>query len=160
MTGRLFKRQRTWQSRCKSCTPPSHLLLPFVLSYQLSVFFSLNDLSMNTLLTSIVIIIVPLVFSLSSSGGKLSFADFLDVMHTHSKKERIPQELIDAFQGMDPRKTGLISVRDLKHILTDWGERLDEKEVDKLLREINSSQRQSINYHDLVRVICAPVPDY
>lgn len=81
-------------------------------------------------------------------------------MHTHSKKERIPQELIDAFQGMDPRKTGLISIRDLKHILTDWGERLDEKEVDKLLREINSSQRHSINYHDLVRVICAPVPDY
>lgn len=93
-------------------------------------------------------------------GGKLSFADFLDVMHTHSKKEKVPQEIIDAFDAMDPRKTGQIATRDLKHILTQWGEHLDGKEVENLLNEAHVSHRQTINYHDLIRVICAPVPDY
>merc|ERR1712243_89191 len=31
--------------------------------------------------------------------GKLSFADFLEIMHNHSKKERIPKELLEAFRG-------------------------------------------------------------
>merc|ERR1711992_406629 len=36
-------------------------------------------------------------------GGKISFADFLEIMHGHSKKESIPRELLDAFRGMDPQ---------------------------------------------------------
>ena len=31
-------------------------------------------------------------------GGKMSFADFLDTMHTHSKKESVPRELLEAFR--------------------------------------------------------------
>ena len=39
-------------------------------------------------------------------GGKMSFADFLDTMHTHSKKESVPRELLEAFRdgvGSSPR---------------------------------------------------------
>ena len=32
-------------------------------------------------------------------GGKMSFADFLDTMHTHSKKESVPRELLEAFRN-------------------------------------------------------------
>ena len=41
---------------------------------------------------------------MKDKGGKISFADFLDVMHTHTKKESIPKELIEAFRGMDPQR--------------------------------------------------------
>lgn len=90
----------------------------------------------------------------------MSFADFLDVMHTHSKRERIPGEIEEAFEAWDTRKTGQISTRDLKHILCHWGEKLEPKVVDNLLRETNAAFKSTVNYNDLLEVISAPVPDY
>merc|ERR1712119_182656 len=40
---------------------------------------------------------------MKDKGGKIAFADFLDIMHGHSKKESIPKELLEAFRGMDTR---------------------------------------------------------
>lgn len=97
--------------------------------------------------------------SLSIVGGKLSFADFLDVMHTHSKKEEIHKEIMDAFKAWDRNRTGQILVRDLKHILCQWGEKLGNREVDQILREAKSSGPY-VKYEDLIRVITAPIPDY
>ena len=81
-------------------------------------------------------------------------------MHTHSKKERIPDEIEEAFQAWDARRTGQISTRDLKHILCDWGEKLEPKVVENLLREMNAAFKSTVNYNDLLEVISAPVPDY
>lgn len=92
-------------------------------------------------------------------NGKLSFADFLDVMHTHSKKEKVPQEIIDAFRASDSYRNGQILTRDLKHILGRWGEKLDHKEIDALFREANINGSY-IKYEDFIRIITAPVPDY
>ena len=39
-------------------------------------------------------------------GGKLTFADFLDVMHTHSGKEKLPDEITKAFRANDHNRTG------------------------------------------------------
>ena len=44
-------------------------------------------------------------------GGKISFADFLEIMHNHSKKESIPKELLEAFRGMDPQRKGYIPAK-------------------------------------------------
>jgi len=48
---------------------------------------------------------------LRQKGQKLSFADFLDVLHTHKDKEDVPKELLAAFRCMDTKKTGLIPAR-------------------------------------------------
>lgn len=61
-------------------------------------------------------------------NGKMAFADFLDVMHTHSSKENLPKELLDAFKCSDPQRKGVIPARDLKHILVKWGEQLSSRE--------------------------------
>ena len=50
-------------------------------------------------------------------GGKMSFPDFLDVMHKHSQVENIPDEILKAFKGHDPKNTGSIPAKELKHIL-------------------------------------------
>lgn len=83
----------------------------------------------------------------------------LDILHTYSTKERIPQEIIDAFRADDRGKTGQMSTRDLKHILCNWGEKLDEKEYDQLMREANIG-KHLFKYDDFVKIICAPAPDY
>lgn len=58
----------------------------------------------------------------------MNFPDFLDVMHEHSKIENVYNEVLAAFKGHDPRNTGTIPVKDLRHILLEWGEKLSPKE--------------------------------
>ncbi|XP_076322697.1 uncharacterized protein LOC143231853 isoform X1 [Tachypleus tridentatus] len=93
-------------------------------------------------------------------GGKISFADFLDIMHMHSRREDIPEEILKAFRAIDKGKSGKISSRELRRILTSWGEKLPSKEVDRVFREANISSSGYVSYDEFVRVVCAPVPDY
>lgn len=58
----------------------------------------------------------------------MSFADFLDIMHIHSRAEDLPREVIDAFKAADPAKKGTVPARQLRHMLLRWGEQLSAKE--------------------------------
>ena len=93
-------------------------------------------------------------------GGRLSFADFLDVMHTHSKKERVPGEIVEALAAWPGSRHSAIPTRDLRHILTEWGEKLDEKELERLFREANVESSSFVDFDDFIRIIAAPAPDY
>ena len=74
------------------------------------------------------------VFNLSLiADGKISFADMLEIMHNHSQKENIPQEILRAFRASDKTKSGRIPARELRHILLLWGEKLSPKEGKCLL---------------------------
>jgi len=92
--------------------------------------------------------------------GKVAFSDFLDIMHSHSKKESIPKELLEAFRNMDTKKRGTIPARDLWNILVKWGEKLSPKEADQIFREANIQMNGTVRYEEFVKIVCAPVPDY
>ncbi|KAK6626363.1 hypothetical protein RUM43_006674 [Polyplax serrata] len=97
---------------------------------------------------------------LKEKEGKMSFADFLDVMHAHSQAEVLPKEVIEAFVAGDLDKKKTISARYLRHMLLHWGEKLSQKEVDQIFREANINLNGFIPYEDFVKIACAPVPDY
>lgn len=73
--------------------------------------------------------IQELTMYLKKKHGKMSFADFLDVMHQHSKVENLPDEVIDAFKANDKEGTGTIPAKHLRHLLENWGEGLSIREV-------------------------------
>jgi len=62
------------------------------------------------------------------SGGKLNFADFLEVAHIQTQKENVAKEIRAAFHANDTRRTGLIPASELRHILQGWGEKLSRRE--------------------------------
>uniref|UniRef100_A0A1B6EPI7 EF-hand domain-containing protein n=1 Tax=Cuerna arida TaxID=1464854 RepID=A0A1B6EPI7_9HEMI len=97
---------------------------------------------------------------LKEKGGKMSFPDFLKVMHNHSRAENLPKEVVDAFRAADPSKKGVIPASQLRHMLLHWGEQLSTKEVDQIFREANVSPNGFVKYEDFVKICCAPVPDY
>ncbi|XP_063231417.1 calmodulin-like protein 4 isoform X2 [Bacillus rossius redtenbacheri] len=97
---------------------------------------------------------------LKDKGGKMSFADFLDVMHGHSCAEDLPREIVDAFKAADVEKKGTIPAKQLRHMLLRWGEQLSSKEVDQIFREANVNMNGHVRYEDFVKIACAPVPDY
>uniref|UniRef100_A0A182UP82 Myosin-2 essential light chain n=1 Tax=Anopheles merus TaxID=30066 RepID=A0A182UP82_ANOME len=97
---------------------------------------------------------------LKKKNGRMSFADFLEVMHQHSRVENLPDEVIQAFKAGDKTGRGTIPARQLRHLLQNWGEGLSFREVDNIFREANVSSNGHVRYTDFVRVACAPVPDY
>lgn len=114
----------------------------------------------------------------------MSFADFLDVMHQHSKVENLPDEVISAFEAADRQGKGTIPAKQLRNLLQHWGEGLSVREVlsdgirlprvsrilivfsvsveqvDNIFREANVSNNGNVRYSDFVKIACAPVPDY
>ncbi|XP_055383467.1 calmodulin-like protein 4 [Condylostylus longicornis] len=104
--------------------------------------------------------IQELTHYLKSKNGKMSFADFLEIMHQHSKVENLPDEIIAAFKAADTENRGTISARQLRHLLQKWGEGLSVREIDNIFREANVSNNGTIRYSDFVKIACAPVPDY
>ncbi|XP_054258022.1 calmodulin-like protein 4 [Macrosteles quadrilineatus] len=97
---------------------------------------------------------------LKEKGGKMSFPDFLKVMHNHSRSENLPKEVVDAFRAADTGKKGMIPATQLRHMLLHWGEQLSTKEVDQIFREANVLPNGMVKYEDFVKICCAPVPDY
>ena len=65
---------------------------------------------------------------MKTRNEKISFADFLEIMHTHSTKENTSKELQAAFKAADVNGRGTISSKELRHILSDWGERRSNRE--------------------------------
>ncbi|XP_050677100.1 calmodulin-like protein 4 [Leptidea sinapis] len=97
---------------------------------------------------------------LKGKGGKMSFADFLEVMHIHSRAENLPHEVVNAFKAADIEKKGTIPAKQLRNLLQNWGEGLSAREIDNIFREANVSNNGLIRYEDFVKIACAPVPDY
>ena len=58
----------------------------------------------------------------------MSFADFLEIMHSHLKVESIPSEIVAAFKAADISRRGVIPAKDLRHILLRWGEKISPRE--------------------------------
>ncbi|XP_067618028.1 calmodulin-like protein 4 [Eurosta solidaginis] len=104
--------------------------------------------------------IQELISYLKKKGGKMSFADFLDIMHQHSKVEKTPDEVVAAFKAADTKNTGTISARQLRNLLQNWGEGLSVREVDNIFREANVNNNSMVRYADFIKIACAPVPDY
>ena len=63
-----------------------------------------------------------------SAGGKMSFPEFLKVMHKQSQVEEVPREVVEAFKAGDPHRRGVVSATHLRHLLVHWGEQLSPRE--------------------------------
>lgn len=70
----------------------------------------------------------PPELKLYMKNGKISFSDFLEIMHTHTVKEKSSKDIQAAFRAADTHGRGVISYKELHHILKGWGEKLTAKE--------------------------------
>ncbi|RZB57877.1 putative calcium-binding protein CML13 [Glycine soja] len=67
------------------------------------------------------------------------FPRFLDVMAKDMKPEPFDRQLRDAFKVLDKDSTGFVVVSELRHILTNIGEKLEPSEFDEWVREAHSA---------------------
>ncbi|KAM7249520.1 hypothetical protein ACFE04_011901 [Oxalis oulophora] len=85
-----------------------------------------------------------------SLTAPFDFQRFLDLMSKHMKAEPFDRQLRDAFKVLDKDGTGDVAVADLRHILTSIGEKLEPKEFDEWIREVDVGSDGKIHYEDFI----------
>ncbi|KAH9299938.1 hypothetical protein KI387_011521 [Taxus chinensis] len=83
-------------------------------------------------------------------GATVDFPRFLDVMRRNIKGGNFHMQLKDAFKVLDKDGTGMISVAELRHILTSVGEKLEPSEFDQWIREIKVDSNGNIFYEEFI----------
>ncbi|KAK7367814.1 hypothetical protein VNO80_09832 [Phaseolus coccineus] len=86
------------------------------------------------------------------------FPQFLDLMAKHVKPEPFDRQLRDAFKVLDKDSTGFVSVSELRHILTNIGEKLEPSEFDEWIREVDVGPDGKIRYEDFIARMASPLP--
>jgi len=90
------------------------------------------------------------IVTAESLNAPFDFPRFLDLMKKHMKPEPFDRQLRDAFKVLDKDSTGVVSVSDLRHVLTSIGEKLDPAEFDEWIREVDVSADGTIKYEDFI----------
>ena len=64
--------------------------------------------------------------------------------HTEAQKQR---EIMDAFKVFDKNGDGVISAQELRQAMTHLGERLSDKDIEKMIQEVDQDGDGQINYN-------------
>eukprot|EP01120_Amphizonella_sp_Union-15-10_P012452 TRINITY_DN552_c0_g1_i1.p1 TRINITY_DN552_c0_g1~~TRINITY_DN552_c0_g1_i1.p1 ORF type:complete len:150 (-),score=49.03 TRINITY_DN552_c0_g1_i1:81-530(-) len=89
----------------------------------------------------------------ANNSGTIDFPEFLTMMAKQMKNEDTEEEIREAFKVFDKDGNGLISAAELRHVMTNLGEKLTDDEVDEMIREADVDNDGQINYEEFVKMM-------
>jgi len=60
--------------------------------------------------------------------GRIDFATFVSILDKHSRLEKCQQDIVDAFKAHDHSGHGVVPASELRHILTQFGDKMSNAE--------------------------------
>ncbi|XP_018901252.2 uncharacterized protein [Bemisia tabaci] len=84
-------------------------------------------------------------------NGTIEFNEFLQMMSKKLKGADCEDELREAFRVFDKNNDGLISNKELRHVMTNLGEKLSDEEVDDMIKEADLDGDGMVNYNGKIR---------
>nr|ABR27265.1 calmodulin [Nyctotherus ovalis] len=97
-----------------------------------------------------------IIKELDTEGNEtIRCSQFLKLMAERKKddKQDSEDELVAAFKVFDKDGNGFISATELRHIMTNLGEKLTDEEADEMVREAGANSEGKINYLDFAKYI-------
>nr|BBB18812.1 calcium indicator protein OeNL(Ca2+)-18u [synthetic construct] len=91
----------------------------------------------------------------ADGNGTIYFPDFLTMMARKMKDTDSEEEIREAFRVFDKDGNGYISAADLRHVMTNLGEKLTDEEVDEMIREADIDGEGQVNYEEFVQMMTA-----
>lgn len=89
----------------------------------------------------------------TDGSGTIDFPEFLTMMARKMKDTDSEEEILEAFKVFDKDGNGFISAAELRHIMTNLGEKLTDEEVDEMIREADIDGDGQINYEEFVKMM-------
>merc|ERR1712048_1157190 len=89
----------------------------------------------------------------ADGNGTIDFPEFLSLMARKMKDTDTEEELIEAFKVFDRDGNGFISAAELRHVMTNLGEKLTDEEVDEMIREADVDGDGQVNYDEFVKMM-------
>ncbi|XP_014278464.1 calmodulin [Halyomorpha halys] len=86
-------------------------------------------------------------------NGSIEFNEFLQMMSKKMKGAEGEDELKEAFRVFDKNNDGLISNSELRHVMTNLGEKLSDEEVDDMIKEADLDGDGMVNYAEFVTIL-------
>ncbi|XP_048357589.1 calmodulin-A-like [Sphaerodactylus townsendi] len=89
----------------------------------------------------------------TNGNGTVDFPEFLALMAKRVRETDSEEEIRDAFRVFDKDGNGYICAAELRHVMTNLGEKLTEEEVDEMIKEADMDGDGRVNYEEFVRVM-------
>eukprot|EP00747_Dinoflagellata_sp_TGD_P076107 gnl/TRDRNA2_/TRDRNA2_159014_c2_seq1.p1 gnl/TRDRNA2_/TRDRNA2_159014_c2~~gnl/TRDRNA2_/TRDRNA2_159014_c2_seq1.p1 ORF type:complete len:247 (-),score=58.22 gnl/TRDRNA2_/TRDRNA2_159014_c2_seq1:71-811(-) len=74
----------------------------------------------------------------ADGNGTIDFPEFLSLQARKMKDTDTEEELIEAFKVFDRDGSGFISIAEMRHVMTNLGERITDEELDEMFREADT----------------------
>ncbi|WAR18963.1 CALM-like protein [Mya arenaria] len=88
-----------------------------------------------------------------TGNGTIDFPEFLTMMARKMKDTDSEEEIREAFRVFDKDGNGFISAAELRHVMTNLGEKLTDEEVDEMIREADIDGDGQVNYDEFVKMM-------
>ena len=86
-------------------------------------------------------------------GDTVEFPEVLELLKRKKKEGDPEDEFKEAFRVFDKDGNGFISAAELRHVMTNLGEKLTDEEVDEMIREADIDGDGQINYEEFVKMM-------
>ncbi|XP_035213789.1 calmodulin-A-like isoform X1 [Stegodyphus dumicola] len=86
-------------------------------------------------------------------NGTIEFDEFLSMMSKKLQESDSETELREAFRVFDKNGDGFISPSELRHVMTNLGEKLTDEEVDDMIKEADLDGDGLVNYNEFVFIL-------
>ena len=90
----------------------------------------------------------------ADGNGTIDFPEFLTMMARKMKETDSEEEIREAFRVFDKDGNGFISAAELRHVMTNLGEKLTDEEVDEMIREADIDGDGQVNYEGVSSLPC------
>merc|ERR1712088_24523 len=86
-------------------------------------------------------------------NGEIDFDEFLAMMAKKLKETDLEEDIREAFRVFDNKNSGTISTQELRHIMSNLGEKLKDHEIDEMILHADTNGDGVINYNDWVSMM-------
>ncbi|GAH07841.1 unnamed protein product, partial [marine sediment metagenome] len=89
----------------------------------------------------------------TDENGFIDFTEFVRMIQNKLNYTDTEKQFIESFKLFDMDGNGYISTKELKHIMTSFGDKLTEEEANEMLRNADIDGDGLINYEEYVKMM-------